>query len=422
VLGLRQNWRQFSLLVLVNAFVGAMVGLERSVLPVLASREFGLASASAALSFIATFGLTKAFTNLAAGSLVEHRGRRWTLIVGWLAALPVPVMILFAPTWSWIIAANIFLGVNQGLTWSTTVIMKIDLVGPRSRGLAMGFNESAGYLAVAAAALGSGILASHWGLRAGPSVIGMVVATIGLLLSVLFVRETREFARVEEGRGADERAPARPSLPRVLARSLWRDADLFSVSQAGLVNNLNDGLAWGLFPLLFLGAGLSLRDTSILAAVYPATWGLSQLGTGALSDRWGRKAFIVAGMVLQGIALASMTLWEGFGPWAGALVVLGVGTALVYPTLLAAVGDISPPAHRAATVSVYRLWRDLGYAAGALLAGVLADAIGISGAINAIATLTVLSGFLVLIRFNESHPVARRTTKTPVEPPFAGAQ
>ena len=320
VLGLRENWKQFSLLIIVNAFVGAMVGLERSVLPVVASREFGIASASAALSFIATFGLAKALTNLAAGWLVGHRGRRWTLIAGWLAAVPVPIVIMVAPSWSWIVAANALLGVSQGLAWSTTVIMKIDLVGPRHRGLAMGLNESAGYVAVALAAVASGYVASIVGLRAGPGYLGIAIAITGLLASVFLVRETAGYVRLEETRHPESSsASTSGTIRQLLARSLWSDAGLFSVSQAGLVNNLNDGLAWGLFPLLFTSAGLSVRHTGLLAAIYPATWGICQIATGSLSDRWGRKPFIVAGMVLQGFSLIAMTLWQGLFPWVVAL-------------------------------------------------------------------------------------------------------
>ncbi len=402
VVGLRENWQQFSLLILVNAFVGAMVGLERSVLPVVASAEFGLASKSAVLSFIASFGLTKAFTNLTAGWLVDRRGRRWTLITGWLVALPVPLMILLAPNWYWIVAANALLGISQGLTWSTTVIMKIDLVGPKRRGLAMGLNEFAGYSAVGAAALASGFVAARWGLRAGPSYLGIAIALGGLATSFLLVRDTTAHARLEEGRHADElSAEPAPSIKRLLARSVWPDAALFSVSQAGFVNNLNDGLAWGLFPLLFISSGLSLEATSVLAAIYPATWGICQVWTGALSDAWGRKPLIVAGMVIQGLALVSLTVRQGFGSWAAALTALGVGTALVYPALLAAVADHARPASRAAAVGVYRLWRDLGYAAGALLAGVLADALGMLGAISVVGAITIASGLVVALRLNE---------------------
>jgi len=405
VLGLRENWRQFSLLVLVNAFVGAMVGLERAVLPLVAAEDFGLKSASAVLSFIATFGLTKAFSNLAAGWLVERQGRRWTLVAGWLFALPVPLMILFAPAWWWIVAANALLGVNQGLAWSATVIMKIDLVGPRRRGLAMGLNEFAGYLAVAAAALSSGFIAGRYGLREGTAGLGLLIAVTGLLLSILVVRDTSAHARLEENGASGKRAVVPPpSLRRFLARSTWSDPGLSSVSQAGFVNNLNDGVAWGLFPLLFTASGLSLESTAVLAAVYPATWGLCQVWFGALSDRWGRKIFIVSGMIIQGFALLGLTVWQGFWSWALALIALGIGTALVYPTLLAAAGDLAPPRERSLTVGVYRMWRDLGYAGGALGAGFLADISGLPGAIRAVGVLTLASGIAVSMRFQDRSP------------------
>lgn len=402
VLGLRENWRQFSLLVLVNAFVGAMVGLERSVLPLVASEDFGLKSASAALSFIAMFGLTKAFSNLAAGWLVDRRGRRWTLITGWLFALPVPVMVMFAPTWWWIVAANALLGINQGLAWSATVIMKIDLVGPRRRGLAMGLNEFAGYLAVALAALASGFIAVEYGLRTGPAWLGVAIALTGLLVTVFTVRDTTAHARYEDSRTNESPEDARPAgLGSHLTRSGWTDPALSSVSQAGFVNNLNDGLAWGLFPLLFTASGLTVQATAVLAAIYPATWGVSQAWFGALSDRWGRKRFIVWGMIVQGLALLGLTMWRGFGPWVVALAALGIGTAMVYPTLLAAVGDLVPPRERAMTIGVYRLWRDLGYVGGALVAGLLADFTGLNGAIRSVGILTLVSGMVVLLRFQE---------------------
>jgi MFS family permease len=400
-LGLSANWPQFTLLVVVNAFVGAMVGLERAVLPVVATSEFGIASTTAVLSFIATFGLTKALTNLAAGRLVDRQGRRVVLITGWLIALPVPLIILWAPSWWWIVAANGLLGVNQGLAWSATVIMKIDLVGPRRRGLAMGLNEFAGYLAVACAALASGVVASSYGLRAGPAYLGLGIAFAGLMLSALFVRETAHHAALEES-AVPNLATDRPSVSQLLRRSLWSDRALFSVSQAGLVNNLNDGLAWGVFPLLFAGAALSLRQMSALVAIYPAVWGICQLWTGPLSDRWGRKWLIVTGMVVQGIALVAIAQTRGVRAWITALIALGVGTALVYPTLLAAVGDIARPSWRGAAVGVYRLWRDLGYVAGALLAGIVADVFGVSAAIGVIGALTVASGLVVAFRFAES--------------------
>jgi MFS family permease len=409
VLGLRENWRQFSLLVLVTAFVGAMVGLERAVLPLVASVDFGLASTSAVLSFIATFGLTKALSNLAAGWLVGHRGRRWTLVTGWFVALPVPVMIMLAPSWSWIVAANALLGVNQGLTWSATVIMKIDLVGPQRRGLAMGLNEFAGYVAVALAALASGFVASRWGLRAGPSYLGLVIACAGLLTSFFLVRDTEAHAQLEDALHTVREGGERPlPISRLLRQSVWPDASLFSASQAGFVNNLNDGLAWGLFPLLFLSSGLSVKAISLLAAIYPAVWGISQIVTGGLSDTLGRKRFIVAGMMMQGVALVSISWSRTFGAWAVALVALGVGTALVYPTLLAAVGDAVRPVSRAAAVGVYRLWRDLGYVAGALVAGVLADTIGMTETIQVVGVLTAASGVVVMVRLKESSRGAPR--------------
>ena len=397
-LGLRENWVQFALLVVVNAFVGAMVGLERSVLPVLATTEFHIASTTAILSFIATFGLTKAITNLAAGWLADRHARRPALLVGWLVGLPVPFLILWAPSWSWIVAANALLGMNQGLAWSMTVIMKIDIVGPRRRGLAMGLNEFAGYVAVGIAGLASGLFAAHYGLRGGAAYVGIAVALTGLLLS-LFVRETAHHVQLEaSSAGASER----PRLLELIKRSIWSDAGLFSVSQAGLVNNLNDGLAWGVFPLLFMRSGLSLEQTSLLAALYPVTWGVCQLATGAMSDRWGRKRPIVAGMLIQAAALVAVAVADSYIAWAFALAALGVGTALVYPTLLAAIGDLAHPSWRGVAVGVYRLWRDLGYVIGALLAGALADAFGTSVAIIAIGLLTALSGIVVAIRFRET--------------------
>jgi MFS family permease len=407
VLGLRANWRQFWLLVLVNAFVGAMVGLERTVLPLIAEREFGLASKSAALSFIATFGVVKALTNLFAGRLADRFGRKRVLVAGWLVGVPVPLLVIWAPNWAWIVFANILLGVNQGLTWSTTVIMKIDLVGPRQRGLAMGLNEFAGYLAVALAAFATGEIAGRYGLRPEPFYLGVAFAAVGLAVSQLLVRDTTPHARHEaethdaRGRGGDVYTRG------LFARVSWRDAALSSASQAGLVNNLNDGLAWGLFPLFFAASGLSVREIGLLAFVYPATWGVAQLWTGALSDRVGRKWLIAWGMVLQGVALVGIAALRGLGPWVATAVVLGAGTAMVYPTLLAAISDIAHPSWRASAVGVYRWWRDLGYAVGALLAGALADAFGMPAAIAAVGALTAASGLLVAIRMPETLPARR---------------
>ena len=405
-LGLRANWRQFWLLVLVNAFVGAMVGLERTVLPLLAQVEFGLASKSAALSFIATFGVVKALTNFFAGRLSDIYGRKHVLLAGWLVELPVPFLVIWAPSWSWIVFANVLLGLNQGLAWSTTLIMKMDLVGPKQRGLAMGLNEFAGYLAVALAALGTGYLAQAYGLRPEPFYLGIACAAAGLALSLLFVRETRHHMALE-ARDFPSRSDvagyrAELSTREILARATWRDPALSSASQAGMVNNLNDGLAWGLFPLFFAAAGLDVAQIGILSFTYPAVWGLLQLWTGALSDRWGRKRLIAGGMLVQGGALSVIALVRGFWPWVGAAAFLGAGTALVYPTLLAAVGDVAHPRWRASAVGIYRFWRDSGYAVGALLAGALADLFGMAWSIGGVALLTFVSGLLVVVRMPET--------------------
>ena len=409
-LGLRANWQQFWLLVLINAFVGAMVGLERTVLPLIADQDFGLASKSAALSFIMTFGLVKALTNFVAGRLGDRVGRKQVLVIGWLFAIPVPLLVIWAPSWSWIVAANVLLGINQGLTWSTTVIMKIDLVGAERRGLAMGLNEFAGYLAVAASAFATGAIANQYGLRPEPFYLGIVFAALGLALS-LIVRDTMRHVRHESRATANIHSHS-PPPGSVFADTSWRNPALSSASQAGFVNNLNDGLAWGLFPLFFAAAGLSLREIGILAAVYPGTWGIAQLGTGALSDHVGRKWLIALGMLLQGAALIGLALSHGFQPWLIASALLGVGTAMVYPTLLAAVGDVTPPAWRGSVVGIYRFWRDLGYAAGAVVAGVLADAYGIPGTIIAIGALTVGSGLLVAVRMPETLTTRRDATIT----------
>jgi MFS family permease len=408
---LRANWRQFWLLVLVNAFVGAMVGLERTVLPLIANRDFGLASTTAALSFIATFGIVKALTNFFAGELGDRFGRRRVLIAGWLFGLPVPFLVIWAPNWWWIVAANVLLGINQGLAWSMTVIMKIDLVGPARRGFAMGLNEFAGYLAVAISAYATGEIASRYGLRPAPFYLGIAFAALGLSLSVLFVRDTMGHVAREASAATAASGVALDHSWRtrdVFARVSWRDPALFSASQAGLVNNLNDGLAWGLFPLFFAAAGLSLRQIALLTFVYPATWGVMQLWTGALSDRVGRKWLIAAGMALQGCALVAMAVVHGVAPWLVTGLLLGVGTAMVYPTLLASIGDVAHPSWRARAVGIYRLWRDLGYAVGALTAGLLADAFGMTVSIAAIGVLTVASGVTVAIRMPETRRDASR--------------
>jgi MFS family permease len=401
-LGLRENRAQFALLVLVNAFVGGMVGLERTVVPLLAEDDFGKTSRTAALSFIVSFGVVKALANLIAGRFSDRVGRKQILVVGWLFALPVPLLIMVAPSWEWIVFANVLLGINQGLCWSTTVIMKIDLVGPARRGFAMGLNEAAGYLAVAGAALASGYLASSYGLRPEPFYLGVVFALAGLVLSVFAVRETRGHARREAALQGGSSHHARPSFGAIFTLTSWKDRRLFAVCQAGLVNNLNDGMAWGLFPLFFTAGGLNLDQIAILAALYPGVWGLTQLGTGALSDRLGRKGLIVGGMWVQAVGIVSMLATEGFWSWAVGAVLLGVGTAMVYPTLLAAIGDVAHPAWRASSVGVYRLWRDGGYAIGALLAGAIADLLGLRWAIGAVALLTFGSGVVVATVMTET--------------------
>lgn len=402
-LGLRANWEQFLLLVLINAFVGGMIGLERVVVPLLAEQEFGLASKAVILSFILSFGLVKALTNLAAGHLSDRLGRKGVLIAGWLIGLPAPLLVMLAPTWEWVVAANVLLGLNQGLCWSATVIMKIDLVGPEQRGLAMGLNEAAGYVAVALTALAGGYVAAVSALRPYPFFIGIALAVAGLLLSSTLVRETRGHARHEAAlAGAGPPSGSVLSFGQVMLLTSWKNRNLFAASQAGLVNNLNDGLAWGLLPLAFTAAGLSLEQTSLLAAVYPAVWGLGQLGAGALSDRVGRKRPIAAGMWLQAASLGLFALGRGFWPWLVAAVGLGLGTALVYPTLLATVGDAAHPDWRASAVGVYRLWRDSGYVAGALLAGLLADWLGIAWTIGIVAGLTALSGVVAAAVMRET--------------------
>jgi MFS family permease len=399
-LGLRENVVQFSLLVLVNAFVGGMVGIERSILPALAEQEFQLAARTAVLSFIVVFGVTKALTNYLAGRFADRMGRKRILVAGWIVAAPVPFMLMWAPSWSWVLAANALLGISQGFTWSTTVIMKIDLVGPERRGLAMGLNECSGYIAVAAAALGTGWIAARAGLRPEPFYLGVVFVTLGLGLSLFAVRETAPHVTFETSL---LKTPAASMSPReVFWRTTLVDRNLSSISQAGLVNNLNDGMAWGLFPLFFAASGMSLERIAVLAAVYPATWGVVQLATGALSDRIGRKWLIATGMWTQAVAIGVVVVSRSFVGCAGGAILLGIGTAMVYPTLLAAIGDVAAPSWRASSIGVYRLWRDLGYAVGALLAGLSADLIGLAGAMWIIAGVTFASGCVTALRMRET--------------------
>ena len=407
-LGLGANLSQFALLIAVNGLVGGMVGQERTVLPLLAGQVFGLRALSAVLTFLVAFGLTKAVTNFVAGALSDRYGRKPVLIAGWLIGLPVPLLLIWAPSWEFVVLANVLLGINQGLTWSATVIMKIDLVGPTRRGLALGLNEAAGYGAVAVTALATGLMAERWGLRPAPFLLGLAYAGLGLGLTTLFVRETRGHAHHEAAvESSVGQLPRDLPTRRIFILTSFRERALSAASQAGLVNNLNDGLAWGLLPIYYATAGLSVAEIGVLAAIYPAVWGIGQLGTGALSDRLGRKRLLVGGMLVQAGALALIGTRQPYLTWAAAAALLGAGTAMVYPTLLAVIGDVAHPAWRASAVGIYRLWRDAGFAVGALLAGLIADRLGMPAAIWAVAVLTAASGLLVFVRMYETLPVRR---------------
>jgi MFS family permease len=398
-LGLRENWQQFTLLVVINAFVGGMVGLERTLVPLIGSETFHLASTVAVTSFIISFGVVKAVTNLVSGQLADTWGRKKTLVLGWAVGLPVPFLIMWAPTWEWIVAANVLLGINQGLCWSMTVIMKVDLVGPRQRGFAVGLNEFAGYLAVGLTAFLTGYLATLYGLRPIPFYLGIGYAAAGLLLSILVVRDTRGHVALE--RSQHPRLETGLSFGEVFLRTSLTDRNLFAASQAGLVNNLNDGMSWGIFPLFFAAAGLGVERIGILKGVYPAIWGVLQVATGVLSDRWGRKGLIAAGMWVQAAALFIIAGFHGFEWWLLGSILLGIGTAMVYPSLLAAVSDAADPTWRARALSVYRFWRDLGYAIGALTAGLLAALVGFAWTIAVIGLLTFASGVVVAALMQE---------------------
>jgi MFS family permease len=398
-LGLRENRAQFTLLVAVNLFVGAMIGLERTTLPLVGANDFGLASKAAVLSFIVAFGAAKALTNLAAGALADRLGRRRLLIAGWTVALPVPLLVAVAPSWAWIVAANVLLGINQGLAWSMTVVMKIDLVGPRRRGLALGLNEAAGYVGLAVSAMVTGWLAAEYAARDVLVVAGAGIAVLALLTSVLFVRDTAAHVALEQrGHDAPDARRTAPSLRAAFGDATWRSPALRACSQAGLVNNLNDALAWGLVPLYLATHGAGVAEIGLVAGIYPAVWGFGQIATGHASDHLGRKPLIVAGMVIQASALSLLSVSDGgVGLAAVAAALLGIGTALVYPTLIAAISDAVAPVARAATVGVYRFWRDLGYVAGGLTAGIAADAVGYGGAILVVAALTAVSGLWVAL-------------------------
>jgi MFS family permease len=402
-LGLRENLGQFCLLVLVNAFVGGMVGLERTVVSLIGSQQFGLVLKTAIFSFIVSFGVVKACSNLLSGALADRIGRKKVLVAGWIVGVPVPFMIMFAPSWGWIVGANVLLGVNQGLAWSMTVLMKIDLVGPRGRGLAVGLNEFAGYLAVGLTALATGYLASAYGLRPQPFYLGVGYVILGLLVSIFLVRDTSEHVRLEMRSHPSEQSPL--GFREVFAITSLKDRNLFACSQAGLVNNLNDGMSWGVFPLFFSAFGLGVERIGLLKAVYPAVWGTLQVLTGPLSDRWGRKGLIVGGMWVQAAGIFVTVATRSFGRWMLGSVLLGVGTAMVYPALIAAVSDNSHPSWRARSLSVYRFWRDLGYAVGALSAGIIADMLGISWAVGSVGLLTFLSGVVVAAFLSEKERV-----------------
>ena len=391
-LGLRENWKQFTILVVINALVGGMVGLERSILPGIAEQDFDLTAKSAILSFIVVFGISKAITNYYAGILASRFGRKKLLVAGWMAGIPVPLILMFATGWNGIIAANVLLGINQGLTWSSTVVMKIDLVGPKERGLAMGINESAGYLAVGATAFLTGWIASEYGLRPYPFYLGLFFVTAGMLGSLLLVRDTTPHVELEN------ESTTITTLRNVFLDTSWRQPTLGAITQAGLVNNLNDGMIWGLLPLLLKSKGFSLAQIGTIVAIYPMVWGLLQLGTGKLADVWNKKDMLIGGMLLQGMAIISMVWAFSFNAFMVLSILLGLGTALVYPTFLAAITQNTPPQQRAGSIGVFRLWRDLGYAVGALLTGAIADRFGMVEAIGWTGTITLLSAVIILVR------------------------
>lgn len=408
-LGLMANWQQFSLLLLVNAFVGAMVGLERTIVPLIASEEFGLASVSVTLSFIISFGIVKALANLFAGSNADRIGRKPLMVAGWLIGLPVPLIVIFAPAWEWIVFANVLLGINQGLCWSTAVIMKIDLVGPVGRGRATGLNEFSGYVAMALSTIAVGWVAAETALRSYPFYFGIVFAVAGLFLSVLFVRETRGHAQREAQLHAQPEEP-KLSFWTVFRRVSWQDKRFFSLSQGGLVNNLNDVVIWGLLPLLALNAGITVEQAAVIGSVYLGVWGITQLVTGSLSDRIGRKPLITGGLWVTAIGIILLALTSNQIFWILSAAIMGLGTAMVYPTFLAAMSDLAHPTWRASALGVYRLWRDSGYAFGALIGGILSDIFTIQIAMLIIAVLTIVSGVITALLLPET--VKLSTIKT----------
>lgn len=399
-LGLRENWRQFLLLVIVNGFVGGMVGLERSILPQLATEEFGMVAKTAILSFIVVFGVTKAITNYFAGAFANRLGRKRLLVIGWVFAIPIPLLLMYAPTWEWVILANVFLGINQGLAWSSTVVMKIDLVGEKQRGLAMGLNESVGYMAVAVIAFLTGYIAAEWGIRPYPFYLGIALVVAGLLSSLFFVRDTRHHLAKEST------APSKiPQMRQIFWETTWKNRNLGSITQAGITNNLNDGMVWGLFPILLASRGFDLKQIGIITAIYPAVWGLGQLITGRMSDIFSKKKLLFSGMLLQGIALILLVWAESMVHFIFLSTLLGWGTAMVYPAFLAAVAENTHPQDRAESIGIFRLWRDLGYAIGAVLTGILADRLNLEAPIIFIAGLTFVSALIIQIRMKNSGPI-----------------
>ena len=391
-LGLKENRKQFFLLVLINAFVGGMVGMERSILPQIATEEFHIAAKTAILSFITVFGITKAITNYFTGALANKAGRKNLLVIGWIIGLPVPFILMYASNWNWIVAANILLGINQGLTWSSTVVMKIDLVGPKQRGLAMGLNEFAGYIAVALVAFLTSYVAAKYGLRPYPFYLGVALAFLGLVSSWLWVKDTRQHTDVETATSKT------PRLKNIFWHTTWQHKNLGSVTQAGLVNNLNDGMVWGLFPILLASKGFSLQQIGLVTAAYPAVWGVGQLFTGKMADVFQKKRLLFWGMFLQGVALLLLLVSNSFIHFLVIAITLGVGTAMVYPTFLATVADNTHPADRANSLGVFRFWRDLGYAIGAVTTGIIADSLGINASVFAIGFLTLISSAVILVR------------------------
>lgn len=397
-LGLKENWRQFTILVIINAFVGGMVGLERTILPEIAEVDFGIAARTAILSFIVVFGVVKAVTNYYTGTLANQFGRKNLLTLGWLFAIPIPFILIYAQNWNWVLFANLLLGINQGLTWSSTIVMKIDLVGEKNRGLAMGLNESAGYLAVGGVAFLTGYLASEYGLRPYPFYLGIAFAFTGLLTSWLLVKDTVHHVEAETS------TSKLPKLRNIFLETTWKHINLGSITQAGLVNNLNDGMVWGLLPILLSMKNFNLEQIGKIVALYPVVWGLGQLFTGKMADHFNKKNMLFGGMLLQGLALLLMVYASTFLHFVVLSLVLGIGTAIVYPTFLAAMADYTHPIQRAESIGVFRLWRDLGYAIGALLTGILADYLGIYWAVGAIGFLTLLSAIVILVRMQSGMP------------------